>query len=54
MLCTNCTHYDRKHMTEYGMAPCTKEPPPYRLARVFSPSARCNKNQFQPVPRSTT
>lgn len=54
MTCTNCTHYDRAKATTYGMAPCVKEQGLYRLARVFSPNARCNKNQFQPVPRSTT
>lgn len=52
--CTRCQHYDRARTTSYGMAPCTKEPEPYRLARMFAPAAPCNKNQFQPIAGAQT
>lgn len=49
MTCGTCTHYDRTRETSYGMAPCAKEQGAYRVARVFSPFARCNKGQHQPI-----
>lgn len=51
--CGNCIHYDRARVTSYGMAPCTKEQGVYRLARMFSPAAQCNKRQFQTIPTKT-
>lgn len=49
MTCGTCQHYDRRRTTDYGMAPCTQEPHPYRLARVFAPTARCNKGKHLPA-----
>lgn len=47
--CSRCIHSDRARNTSYGMAPCAKEKGVYRLARFFSPTAPCNKRQFQPT-----
>ncbi len=49
--CGTCAHYDRARMSSYGMAPCALEPHPYRLARLFSPAAPCNKGRHQPIPQ---
>ena len=48
--CGRCQHFKTKGSLVPGMGLCAKEPWPYAKARTFSPQARCDKDQFAPIP----
>ncbi len=52
--CGTCEHADRANLTDYQMAPCTKNPYPFRLARTYAAHAPCDKGVYQPRQPKTT
>jgi hypothetical protein len=53
--CGTCTHWELKNspLRAAGMGTCAREAGMFRLARTFSPSAICSKNEFQQATPAT-